>query len=92
MATDKEFYEIVCKDRFTSIEQRIDNMDSKFDTKLDAISNKLDAKIAPLSAFRFKSLGATAVIVILFPLLISVGASWGMYAYYEAKHNVVKGK
>ncbi len=80
---DKEFYKLVCNDRFSSIEDKISDLDTKVDTKFEAVLNKLDDKTAPLIKFRFKTLGAISVLMIVLPLMVSFSASWYFYENYK---------
>ena len=68
----KEFYELVCKDRFTSIEDRITAIENKVDAKLTSIESKLDKKIEPLISFRFKTIGMVSLLVVILPLAVSI--------------------
>lgn len=86
---DEKFYELVCKDRFTAIENRISEMDTKFDAKLTSIDSKLDKKIEPLISFRFKTIGMFSLLVIVLPLIVSASTSLYLSKKYN-KQKIVK--
>ena len=57
---DLKVYEIVCKSRFDSVEQ-----------KLDEISNKLSTRLAEVESYQNKVIGIVAFLTFVIPLVVS---------------------
>ena len=57
---DLKVYEIVCKSRFDSVEQ-----------KLDEISNKLTTRLDAVESYQNKVIGIVAFLTFVIPLVVS---------------------